>query len=91
MKWLLRFFAWATLLAGPSWLLAAPYNRALAEVTMGILGLPGPTAGPGEAGIPASHVLGVLRPSVWPAPELLWRSVWRRSLSGWFVWWLPKY
>ena len=59
MKWLLRFFAWATLLAGPSWLLAAPYNRALAEVTLGILGLPGPTAGQGEAGIPASHVLGV--------------------------------
>jgi hypothetical protein len=59
MKWLLRFLAWATLLAGPSWMLAAAYNRTLAEVTMGILGLPGPAAGQGEAGVPASHVLGV--------------------------------
>jgi hypothetical protein len=59
MKWVLRFFAWATLFAGPSWLLGATYNRTLAEVTMGILGLPGPAAGQGEAGIPASHVLGV--------------------------------
>ena len=59
MKWLLRFFAWATLLAGPSWLLTAAYHRALAEMSSGILGLPGPPAGHGHSGVPASHVLGV--------------------------------
>jgi hypothetical protein len=82
MKWLLRFFAWATLLAGPSWLLAATYNRALAEVTLGILGLPGSAAGRAEAGVPASHVLGVFAALCLASTRASWSRRWSALLIG---------
>lgn len=59
MKWLLRFFLWATVLAAPCWLLADAYHHALAAATLAALRIPAPATAIPPPDIPASHVLGV--------------------------------
>lgn len=59
MRWLGRFLAWTTVLAGPAWLIGEAYHRMLARATLWLLRIPAGrmTFQPPE--IPASHVLGV--------------------------------
>ena len=59
MKWLLRFLAWATVLAVPSWYIGAAYHRMLATISLGLLGIPSGNLAFRPPDIPASHVLGV--------------------------------
>jgi hypothetical protein len=59
VRWLLRFFLWATALAGPCWLVADAYHHALAMATVAALGIPAPASAIPPPDIPASHVLGV--------------------------------
>ncbi len=59
MRWLLRFLAWATVLAPPFWLLGDVYHRALATAALRLLGIPAGTLAFRPPEIPASHVLGV--------------------------------
>jgi hypothetical protein len=59
MKWLLRFLAWATVLAVPSWYIGAAYHRMLATLSLGLLGIPSGNLTFRPPDIPASHVLGV--------------------------------
>lgn len=59
MKWLLRFLAWATVLAVPSWWIGGAYHRMLATVSLGLLGIPSDRVAFRPPEIPASHVLGV--------------------------------
>ena len=59
MRWLLRFLAWATVLAPLFWLLSDAYHRALATTTCHMLGIPTDRLSLEPPEIPASHVLGV--------------------------------
>ncbi|MBI1795529.1 MAG: hypothetical protein HYR74_00595 [Candidatus Eisenbacteria bacterium] len=59
MRWLLRFIAWATLLALPCFWLDAAYVRMLAGVSLRLLGLGGDLGRIPPPDIPPSHVLGV--------------------------------
>jgi hypothetical protein len=59
VRWLLRFLAWATVLAVPSWMLGDAYHRALAFVTLTLLGIPTGRFVYQRPEIPATHVLGV--------------------------------
>lgn len=59
MRWLLRFLAWASVLALPSWLLGDLYHRGLAHAAMSLLGLPFDAGTFQPPDIPASHILGV--------------------------------
>jgi len=59
MRWLLRFLAWATVLAPLFWLLGDAYHRALATTTFRMLGIPTARLLIEPPEIPASHVLGV--------------------------------
>jgi hypothetical protein len=59
VRWLLRFFLWATVLSLPCWLLADAYHHALAAATLRVLGIRAPAAAIPPPDIPASHVLGV--------------------------------
>ena len=59
MKWLLRFLAWATVLAVPSWWIGGAYHRMLAVISLGLLGIRSDRIAFQTPEIPASHVLGV--------------------------------
>jgi|SRR5262245_28845448 len=59
MRWLLRFLAWATVLAVPSWFIGGAYHRMLATLSLGLLGIPAGSVALRPPDIPASHVLGV--------------------------------
>lgn len=59
MRWLLRFFLWATALSLPCWLLGNAYHHALASATLSVLGIAAPASAIPSPDIPASHVLGV--------------------------------
>lgn len=59
MRWLLRFLAWATALAVPSWWIGGAYHRMLASLSLGLLGIPSEQIAFQPPDIPASHVLGV--------------------------------
>ncbi|HKQ58190.1 MAG TPA: hypothetical protein VJY35_10010 [Candidatus Eisenbacteria bacterium] len=77
MRWLFRFLAWATVLAVPSWLLGDAYHRALAFVTLTLLGIPTDRFVYQRPDIPATHVLGVfaamcLASTRAPRPRRLW-------------------
>jgi hypothetical protein len=77
VRWLLRFLAWATVLAVPSWLLGDAYHRALAWVTLTALGIPTQRFVYQRPEIPATHVLGVfaamcLASTRAPRPRRLW-------------------
>lgn len=78
MRWLLRFFLWATALSLPCWLLADAYHRALATATLGVLGIPAPAAAIPRPDIPASHVLGVFAAMCLAST----RTPWARRLTA---------
>lgn len=59
MRWLLRFLAWATVLAVPSWVIGDAYHRLLATLSLAMLGIPAGRLAFRPPDIPASHVLGV--------------------------------
>ncbi len=59
MRWLVRFLAWATVLAVPSWFIGGAYHWMLARISLGLLGIPSGGLTFQAPDIPASHVLGV--------------------------------
>lgn len=78
MRWLLRFFLWATALALPCWLLADAYHYALAAATLAVLHIPAPASAVPRPDIPASHVLGVFAAMCLAST----RASWRRRLAA---------
>ena len=78
MRWLLRFFLWATALSLPCWLLADAYHHALAAATLRVLGIPAPAAAMPRPDIPASHVLGVFAAMCLAST----RAPWARRLTA---------
>ena len=59
MKWLVRFLAWTTVLAGPAWLIGDAYHFGLERATLWLLRIPADRMTFQSPEIPASHVLGV--------------------------------
>lgn len=59
MSWLVRFLAWATVLALPAYALGEAYHRLLAAAAMAVVGVAGDASRMSAPDIPASHALGV--------------------------------
>lgn len=59
MRWLVRFLAWATVFAVPSWLIGDAYHHGLAKATLWMLRIPSDRLAFQPPDIPASHILGV--------------------------------
>lgn len=78
MRWLLRFFVWATVLAVPCWLLADTYHHALEAATLGTLGIRAAAASIPAPDVPASHVLGVFAAMCLAST----RAPWKRRLGA---------
>jgi hypothetical protein len=59
VSWLVRFLAWATVLALPAYALGDGYHRMLAAAAMAVVGVAGDASRMSAPDIPASHALGV--------------------------------
>jgi hypothetical protein len=76
VSWLLRFLAWATVLALPAYALGDAYHRMLAVAAMAVVGVAGDASRMSAPDIPASHALGVYAALCLASI----RATWRRRL-----------